>query len=88
MARSAFKVFNLRVQYIPGKDKVAAEFMSRWAYPASTACADATLHGNARGEEEMKAIIEEERRMERSNEPSLSLEYGGRINRMHPVQSP
>ncbi len=58
--------FDLRVQYIPGNENVVADCMSWWAYPASTAFADATLHGSARDEDEMVAIMEEERRMKRA----------------------
>ncbi len=66
--------FNLMVQFVPVKDNVAAEFMSRWAYTASMAFVDATLHGIARDEEEMAAIMQEERRLLRASGQNAPLE--------------
>ena len=42
--------FDLSVVYIPGKDNVVADGLSRWAYPASRAMADTTIHGSAPGD--------------------------------------
>ena len=52
--------YDISVQYIPGKDNVAADALSRWAYPASQGFADASIHGSAKDEEDMEALILEE----------------------------
>ncbi len=46
-------------------DNVVAYYMTRWAYPAKAAFADATMHGSAQDYEEMMAIMAKERRNER-----------------------
>ena len=38
--------FDVSVEYVPGKDTVLADALSRWAYPASEACADVSIHGS------------------------------------------
>ena len=35
----------VEVKYIPGKDNVVADAMSRWDYPVSKALADVSKHG-------------------------------------------
>jgi hypothetical protein len=52
--------FNLEIQYMPGKDNIVADAMSRYAYPASSAREDVSFHGSATAREEMKKIIEKE----------------------------
>lgn len=57
--------FDIEVAYIAGKDNVVADALSRWAYPASKAFADTSIHGSDQDAEEMEALIQEERREER-----------------------
>ena len=38
--------FQVEVKYIPGKDNLVADAMSRWAYPAGQALADVPKHGS------------------------------------------
>ena len=40
-----FSKYDLVVQYMPGKDNVVADCLSRWAYPASVALRDISMHG-------------------------------------------
>ena len=54
--------FNLTVQYLPGKDNIVADGLSRYAYPAAGAFQDTSFHGSEEARKEMKAIIEVERR--------------------------
>ena len=53
--------FNLEVAYVPGKDNVVADALSRWAYPASQAFADVSIHGSAEDDAQMEALISEEK---------------------------
>ena len=52
--------FDLQVQYVPGKDNLVADALSRWAYPASKALQDCSWHGSAKDWEEMQKIMQEE----------------------------
>ena len=53
--------FDLSVVYVPGKGNVAADGLSRWAYPAAEAFSDVSIHGSAQDEAAMLKNIEEER---------------------------
>ena len=53
--------FRPSVQYVPGKENVVADAMSRWAYPASQAGGDVSRHGNLQDVGEMKQILEEDK---------------------------
>jgi hypothetical protein len=53
--------YDINVEYIPGKDNAVADCLSRWAYPASEAQRDTSMHGSARDEEEMEENIRQER---------------------------
>ena len=55
-----FSTYDLRVEYVPGKGHTVADAMSRWAYPASMALQDCSIHGSREGAEEMRKVIEEE----------------------------
>ena len=46
--------FDLTVQYLPGKDNVVADALSRFAYPASKAFQDTSTNGSEEAREEMK----------------------------------
>ena len=52
--------FDIQVQYVPGKENVVADALSRWAYPASKALQDCSWHGSAQDWEEMQQIMKEE----------------------------
>ena len=55
--------FDLEVRYIPGKDNVAADAMSRWAYPAGSA-EDVTFHGGVQDELDVEGMLEREKELE------------------------
>ena len=55
-----FSRFNLEVGYVPGKDNLIADVMSRWAYPASEAFRDLCKHGSAQDKTEMDEILRQE----------------------------
>jgi len=54
-------LFNLDVLYIQGKNNVVADAMSRYAYPASSAWDDVSMHGSLKDTEEMEKIIKDEK---------------------------
>ena len=60
-----FSRFDLNVGYIPGKQNLIPDILSRWAYPASQAFRDICKHGTQEDKEEMEAIIKQEREEER-----------------------
>ena len=49
-----FSKFDLSVGYIPGRDNLIPDILSRWAYPASEAYRNISIHGCAEDDEEMK----------------------------------
>jgi len=53
-------LFNLDVLYIPGKDNVVADAMSRYAYPANRAWDDVSIHGSLKDTLDMEKVLEEE----------------------------
>ena len=58
--------FDLSVQYVPGKDNIVADAMSRYAYPACCTFQDVSVHGSAEAREEAKRLIAEELEEERT----------------------
>jgi hypothetical protein len=53
--------FDLTVGYIPGKENDIADILSRWAYPASQAFRDISVHGNINDVEEAEKILRQEK---------------------------
>ena len=64
-----FSKFNIEVEYVKGKDNEIPDHLSRWAYPASQAYRDISKHGSEKDKEDLKKILEQERR-EAENGPS------------------
>ena len=58
--------YDITVGYVPGKENTVADIVSRWAYPASQALRDISLHGSEKDDDEMKRIIEDEKSAERA----------------------
>jgi hypothetical protein len=52
--------FDLTVQYMPGRDNIVADALSRFAYPAAKAFQDTSFHGDEEARKAMKKIIAEE----------------------------
>ena len=46
-------------------DNIVADALSRWAYPASKAFADVSIHGSAQDDADMQALIKQEWEEER-----------------------
>jgi len=54
--------FDLEIVYVPGPSNVAADAMSRFAYPASSAREDVSFHGSTETRLEVKKLMEQEMR--------------------------
>ena len=65
---STLAQFDITVEYVPGPDNVVADALSRWAYPASSAREDVSLHGSAQAREEVRELIRQEREDEEALE--------------------
>ena len=52
--------FDLTFQYLPGKDNVVADALSRFAYPACKAFQDTSIHGSEDARREVEQLIAEE----------------------------
>jgi hypothetical protein len=57
--------YDLHVGYIPGKENVVADILSRWAYPAGEFARDTSIHGSENDDIEMTRIMDEEKCVER-----------------------
>ena len=57
-----FSKFDLEVGYIPGKENMICDNLSRWAYPASKAFRDLSKHGSEQDVKDVKKILAEEAR--------------------------
>ena len=55
-----FSKFDLEVKWAPGKDNLAADAMSRWAYPARLALNDVSKHGSLEDALEVTNLLAEE----------------------------
>ena len=60
-----FSKFMPAINYVPGKDWVVPDAMSRWAYPACKAFQDCSIHGSAADVKAMKEMEREEEDEER-----------------------
>ena len=60
-----FSRFYLTMGYIPGKENMIPDILSRWAYPAGQAFRDICKQGTVEDQDEMKEIIKQEREEER-----------------------
>jgi len=56
-----FSKFDLSVGYIPGKENLICDVLSRWAYPASKAFRETSKHGTDEERAEMEEIIRQEK---------------------------
>ena len=63
-----FSKFNLTIDYIPGKENLVPDALSRWAYPAGNAWRDISKHGSLEDIEEVRKIEEQEEQEERESE--------------------
>jgi hypothetical protein len=52
--------FDLEIKYIPGPENVIADAMSRWAYPASSAREDVSVHGSIEACKEIEGMVRKE----------------------------
>jgi hypothetical protein len=52
--------FNLSVEYLPGKDNLVADALSRFAYPATSSREDVSFHGSTAAHEEVTRLLEQE----------------------------
>ena len=58
--------YDIQVGYIPGKENLICVVLPRWAYPASEALRDISMHGSKEDDAEMLCIIEKEVAEERA----------------------
>jgi len=47
----------MEITYIPGPENLVADALSRWAYPASSAREDVSLHGSLEACKEVKKMM-------------------------------
>ena len=72
--------FDITVQYVPGKDHLVADAMSRYAYPASKAFQDCSWHGSLEDAQAMKKIKQEELKKEHMVGLLLSADTSDNLN--------
>ena len=52
-----FSQLELHVVYTPGPLNPVDDFLSRWAYPASPALGDVSIHGTAQGDGDVRNLM-------------------------------
>ena len=57
-----FSKFSLEIVYVPGPEQVLGDVMSRWAYPASTAVTDCTMHGSVADHQDWDDYVNDEKK--------------------------
>ena len=68
-----FSRFDMSVEYVPGKSNEVADSLSRWAYPASQALHETSVHGTIEDDDEVSEMLQAEKEEERQCLPVFVL---------------